>query len=102
TDTPISGGWDQASVVEGYTPHEGERMFADFTYVSSDYFITLEIPVVAGRDFDDRDRLGAPEVLVVNEKTSKHYFGTTDVIGKRIGIDEVPDRMIVGVVKDAL
>jgi predicted permease len=103
TDTPISGGWDQTSVVvEGYTPREGERMFADFTYVSSDYFKTLEIPVVAGRDFDDRDRLGAPQVLVVNEKTAKHYFGATDVIGKRIGLDEVPDRMIVGVVKDAL
>ncbi|HEV2836195.1 MAG TPA: FtsX-like permease family protein, partial [Pyrinomonadaceae bacterium] len=36
-----------------------------------------------------------------NEKLAKHYFGTTDVIGKRIGTDEVADRTIVGVVKDA-
>jgi predicted permease len=103
TDTPVSGSWDQTRiVVEGYTPREGERMFADFTYVSSDYFKSLEIPLVAGRDFDDRDRIGAPQVLVVNEKTAKHFFGTTDVIGKRIGLDDVPDRMIVGVVKDAV
>jgi len=103
TDTPVSGGWDQTGiVVEGYTPREGERMAADFTYVSSDYFKSLEIPLVTGRDFDERDRLGAPMVLVVNEKTAKHYFGTTDVIGKRIGLDGVPDRTIVGVVKDAL
>ena len=103
TDTPVSGGWDQTGiVVEGYTPRDGERMVADFTYVSSDYFKSLEIPLVSGRDFDDRDRVGAPFVIVVNEKTAKHYFGTTDVIGKRIGLDDVPDRTIVGVVKDAL
>ena len=103
TDTPVSGGWDQTGiVVEGYTRGEGERVNADFTYVSSDYFKSLEIPLVAGRDFDDRDRLGAPLVLVVNEKLAKQYFGTTDVIGKRIGLDDVPDRTIVGVVKDAL
>src|SRR6185503_3842156 len=63
---------------------------------------SLEIPLAAGRDFDDRDRLGAPQVLVVNEKMAKRYFGTTDVIGKRIGLDEVPDRTIGGVVKDAI
>ena len=103
TDTPVSGGWDQTGiVVEGYTRGEDERVNADFTYVSSDYFKSLEIPLVAGRDFDERDRLGAPLVLVVNEKLAKQYFGTTDVIGKRIGLDDVPDRTIVGVVKDAL
>jgi hypothetical protein len=31
----------------------------------------------------------------------RHYFGTTNVVGKRIGLDDVPDRTIVGVVKDA-
>ena len=103
TDSPVSGSFDQTDiVVEGYTPREGERMFANFTYVSKDYFKSLEIPLVAGRDFDDRDRIGAPHALVVNEKLAKHYFGTTDVIGKRIGMNNVTDRMIVGVVKDAL
>lgn len=103
TDSPVSGGVDQTSIVaEGYTRREGERVFADFTYVSSDYFKSLEIPLIAGRDFDDRDRIGAPLVVVVNEKLAKQYFGTTDVIGKRIGLDEVPDRTIIGVVKDAL
>jgi predicted permease len=103
TDSPVSGSFDQTDiVVEGYTPREGERMFANFTYVSKDYFKSLEIPLVAGRDFDDRDRIGAPHALVVNEKLAKHYFGTTDVIGKRIGMNNVTDRTIVGVVKDAL
>lgn len=103
TDSPVSGGSDQTRiVVEGYTPREGERVIANFTYVSSDYFKSLEIPLVGGRDFDDRDRLGAPQVLVVNEKLAMQYFGTTDVVGKRIGLDDVADRTIVGVVKDAV
>jgi len=103
SDSPISGGWDQnLIVVEGYTPREGERTSCDFTYVSSDYFKTLEIPFLIGRDFDERDRFGAPKVVIVNEKMAKHYFGdTANAIGKRIGLDEVPDMTIVGVVKDA-
>ena len=102
TDSPISGGWDRLGiVVEGYTPREGERMSTDATWVSSDYFKALEIPFVSGRDFDERDRIGAPKVVIVNEKMAKYFFGTTDVIGKRIGLDSVPDRTIIGVVKDA-
>jgi predicted permease len=103
SDSPISGGWDQNGVVvEGYTPREGERMSCDVTYISSDYFKSLEIPFLLGRDFDERDRIGAPKVVIVNEKMAKHYFGNTaNAIGKRIGLDDVPDMMIVGVVKDA-
>jgi predicted permease len=102
SDSPISGGWDQnIIVVEGYTAREGERMSSDFTAVSNDYFNSLEIPFVIGRDFDDRDRLGVPNVVIVNEEFAKHFFGSVNVIGKRIGLDNVPDRTIVGVVKNA-
>ena len=102
SDSPISGGWDQMRVVvEGYTPREGERMSCDATYVSSDYFKSLEIPIVMGRDFDQSDRIGAPKVVIINEKMAKHYFGTVNAIGKRIGLDDTPDMTIVGVVKDA-
>jgi len=102
TDSPISGGWDQIGVVvEGYTPKQGERMSCDATWVSSDYFKALEIPFVTGRDFDDHDRAGAPKVVIINEGMAKHYFGTTDVLGKHIGFEDVPDTTIVGVVKDA-
>lgn len=102
TDSPISGGWDQIGVVvEGYTPKQGERMSCDATWISSDYFKALEIPFVTGRDFDDHDRVGAPKVVIVNERMAKHYFGTTDVLGKHIGFEDVADTTIVGVVKDA-
>jgi predicted permease len=102
SDSPISGGWDQMGiVVEGYTPREGERMSCDATFVSTDYFKSLAIPLVTGRDFNDQDRLGSPKVVVINEKMAKSFFGDSNPIGKRIGLDEVPDVTIVGVVKDA-
>jgi predicted permease len=102
SDTPISGGWDELGlVVEGYTPREGERTASDVSVVSKDYFKVLGIPLLNGRDFDDYDRLGSPKVVILNEKMARHFFGTIDVLGKRIGLDDVPDMTIVGVVKDA-
>ncbi len=102
SDTPVSGGWDQLSlVIEGYTPREGERTSSEVTFVSNDYFKVLGIPLLLGRDFNEQDRLGTPKVAILNEKMARHFFGTIDVLGKRIGLDDVPDITIVGVVKDA-
>ena len=100
-DSPISGGWDQYGiVVEGYTPREGEPMSIDVTSVSSDYFKTLAIPLVAGRDFNAEDRAGSPGVTIINEKMARYFFGTTNPLGKKIGLEKVPDLTIVGIVKD--
>jgi predicted permease len=102
SDSPISGGWDQNRiVVEGYTPREGERMSCDVTYISPDYFKALGIPLLQGRDFNDGDTLGSPKVTIINEKMARYFFGTDNAIGKRIGLDKVPDITIVGVVRDA-
>jgi len=101
SDSPISGGWDRMGlVIEGYTPKQGERTSTDVTWVSTDYFKSLGIPVLLGRDFSEEDRVGSPKVALVNEKMARHFFGTTDVIGKRIGTEKIPDITIVGVVKD--
>jgi predicted permease len=102
SDSPISGGWDRVGlVIEGYTPKEGERTSSDVTWVSPDYFKSLGIPFALGRDFTDLDKRGGPKVAIVNEKMARHFFGTTDVIGKHIGLEKTPDVTIVGVVKDA-
>lgn len=102
SDSPLSGGWDQNGiVVEGYTPREGEKMSCDATLVSPDYFKTLNIPLLQGRDVTEQDKLGSPKVAVINESMARRFFGTTNPIGKRIGLDQVPDVTIVGLVKDA-
>jgi predicted permease len=102
SDSPLSGSWDRYGiVVEGYTPQQGERMGTDVTIVSPDYFKTLSLPLVAGRDFNDADRIGSPPVAIVSEKMAQYFFGSTNPLGKKIGLEKVPDITIVGVVKDA-
>ncbi|MCM3901011.1 MAG: ABC transporter permease [Pyrinomonadaceae bacterium] len=102
SDSPISGGWDQLGlVIEGYQPREGERVNAQSSLVSSDYFRSLGISLTAGREFNEQDSSGSPKVAVINEKMAHHFFGAANPIGKKIGTDEVADTMIVGVVKDA-
>ncbi len=102
SDSPISGGWDQLDVaVEDYHPADGENMSPNATIVSPGYFSTLGIPIVAGRDFTDRDRFGAPRVAIVNETMARYFFGGASPLGRHIGTDGVPDTEIVGVVKDA-
>ena len=102
TDSPISGSWDRLGlVVEGYQAAEGERVNAQWSLVSTDYFRSLGITLVAGRDFTDQDTAGAPKVTIINEKLARKYFGDSNPIGKKIGTEDVPDTVIVGVVKDA-
>jgi predicted permease len=102
SDSPLSGGWDMNGiVVEGYTPREDEKMSIDATYISPDYFRTLDIPLLMGRDFSEQDTLGSPKVAIINEKMAHYFFGPANPIGKRIGLEKTPDVTIIGVVKDA-
>jgi predicted permease len=70
--------------------------------VGTDYFKTLGIPLLAGRDLQRTDRKGAPRVAVINEKMARYFFGGTNPIGKKIGSmrDPQPNIEIVGIVKD--
>jgi predicted permease len=102
TISPISGGWDELSVVvEGYAAHEGEDMSPNWAAVSPGYFQTLGIPLLAGRDFTDRDDHNAPNVAIINETMAHYFFKDQNPIGKKIGLEKVADTEIVGVVKDS-
>ena len=101
-DSPLSGGIDRSRViVEGYQAQEDEGMDIDATYISPDYFKTLDLPLVAGRDFTAEDVITSPKVAIINQKMSRYFFGNRDPIGKRMGLSGVTDMTIVGVVKDA-
>jgi putative ABC transport system permease protein len=51
--------------------------------VAPDFFRSLSIPILAGRDFTDADSKGSTPVFIVNEALARKYFGTIDVVGKR-------------------
>ena len=72
--------------------------------VAPDYFRTLRLPLVAGREFTERDAAGAPLVAIVNEAFARRFFGNDNPIGRRFGwsaIDNPSAIEIVGVVRDA-
>jgi putative ABC transport system permease protein len=61
----------------------------------------MGIPIVAGRDFDDRDVTSKASVMIVNETFARHYFDNENPVGKHVGLAPgVFDVEIVGVVKD--
>jgi putative ABC transport system permease protein len=83
---------------------KGQRPASDFNVVLPEYFRTLEVPFIGGRDFSDRDDMKAPQVLIVNQAFARKYFPGEEVIGKKIrpgagnAAGDPPVREIVGVV----
>ena len=53
-------------------------------FVTPGYFRTMRIPVMAGRDFDGRDRLGAERVVIVNEAFQRRFAPGRNIVGARI------------------
>ncbi|HEX7318026.1 MAG TPA: ABC transporter permease [Pyrinomonadaceae bacterium] len=90
--------------IEGYGPSAGESMEIDNNTIGPGYFKTMNLPVMQGRDFDERDRDGAPCVAVVNESFERRYFADGRALGKHltkfVSSSVRPSCEIVGVVRD--
>ena len=69
--------------------------------VSTDYFKTLGIPVLRGRDFDDRDTESSARVIIVNETLARRLSPDGEAVGRRLRMDSKGDYLeVVGVVRD--
>jgi predicted permease len=82
----------------------GERPQAEFHDITGDYFKTLEMPVLAGRDFAGTDTVGGPRVAIINEALARTAFAGESPIGRRIKENPNPAvrwMEIVGVVGNA-
>jgi len=104
---PVSGmGWNGPVELEGGIPRAGRERFSWYNAVSPGYFRSYGTPLLAGRDFDERDRLGAPAVAIVNEAFARRFCGCPSPLGLRAlrhgppGVT-LPPVEVVGVVKDA-
>ena len=73
-----------------------------FNVITPDYFRTLQVPIVRGRDVTDADRIDAPMVALINEQLAKDAFPGVDPLGRtiRCGLDNLAPMTIVGIVKD--
>ena len=65
------------------------RPAADYAAVSPGYFITLDLPVVAGRAFSERDTADSTQVCIVNEAFVRHHLQGRDPIGVRIALTSI-------------
>lgn len=82
---------------------ESQQPAADYQIVSADYFQTLDLPVVAGREFDDRDTADGAPVCIVNEAFVRRHLQGRSPIGARVAIGRTSGgpvvREIVGVAR---
>ncbi len=100
----FSGTESGASIdVEGFTPSSDEDRNARFDQAGPGYFTHVGIPLILGRDFTERDALGAPGVTIINDTMARFYFPGQNPIGKRISGKGPSDISleIVGVARDA-
>jgi len=82
-------------------PEAGREMIIHTRSVSPDYFGTLGISLIKGRDFSARDKSDAPKTAIINNDLARIYFPSEDPIGKRITFDDGESWIsIVGVIGD--
>jgi predicted permease len=100
---PISGGGQRRGVqLEGYQPQPNEDTELNTNVVGHDYFNTMDIPILQGRDFKREDSENSPGVVIVNEELARRYFSGQNAVGKRLRLgSESPYLEIVGVARTA-
>ncbi len=92
--------------IAGQTLKPDDHIHVEVSGITSQYFTTLNIPLLAGRIFTDQDLGSKAKVAIVNASFANTYFGSPkNAIGHRIGAGPPPssptDIEIVGVVADA-
>jgi predicted permease len=102
-DVPLGfggGSWEEVAV-NGYSPEPGENMKIWRNVISPGYFETLKIPLLAGRDFSDRDTRATPRVAIVNETFVERFLHGAPAVGRKFVSWGDQTITIVGVAKDS-
>jgi predicted permease len=90
-------------LVEGFEAGLDTNVSSRFTRVGPDYFRTLGVPILSGREFSDADGNSTPKVAVVNEAFLKKFNLGSDAVGRHMGmkVDNKLDIEIVGIARNA-
>jgi predicted permease len=85
--------------IEGYAAAPGEDLRLNYETVGPQYFQTMRIPLLRGRDFDEGDRENTHRVVIINETMARRYWPKGGMLGQRLKL--TGDWLeIVGVAKD--
>jgi predicted permease len=102
SDLPMTGGSSASQIsVPGRDGGQPIRHYRHF--VTPGFFETLGIALRAGRDFDERDHVDAPPVVIVSEAMARRYWPGEEAVGQRfrLGDETGPEVTIVGVAENA-
>ncbi len=106
TDDPDLSGEDDSGGIRivGYNAREDEDMQAEQPWVTTQYFATMQVPLLAGRVFADADIVGTENVAIVNASFAQHYFGSPQAaLGRVVNFGNVQNPVntsVIGVVGD--
>lgn len=95
--------WDSVFLIaDRPTPPVAEEPRAAFNIAEPGYFSTMQVPLIAGRNFNAADTKQSPRVVLINETMARRWWPHENSIGKRIrqGASNAPPLEIVGVVGD--
>ena len=86
--------------IDGYQPAPNEQATSEYNEVGENYFATIGIPIVSGREFARTDDERSPPVAIINERMAAKYWPGKNPLGQRL---KVKDRWmeIVGIAKNA-
>jgi predicted permease len=99
-----AGGFSRTIFPEGQDETSGYRgTLTQLNNITPNFFETLRIPLVAGREFNDSDRVTTKPVAIASEAMAKHFWPNEDAVGKRFHFFGDPTlREIVGVVRNTV
>src|SRR5262245_43595398 len=102
---PGSDAWNSTEFqIEGRPAPPGQERVSSYQQVGADYFRTVRIPVIKGREFSADDVEGSPLAAVISETLARRYFPNEDPLGHRVKVGApepaAPWYTIVGVAGD--
>jgi len=100
---PFEGDAGRGFQIEGQPPAEpGHMPGADYSVACPNYFRTMGIPILKGREFTPQDTLSSPGVIVINETMARQFWPKEDPLGRaiRLGGPNGPRLTVAGVVGD--
>ena len=102
TPLTFAGGGSTSVKPEGFVPPPNVSMETQVAIVSPNYFATLQLPLVSGRDFTDRDGKESQRVIIVNQTFAERYWPGQEPIGKQVISDLTNESFtVVGVARNA-
>jgi predicted permease len=99
---PLGFGGSTSVKPEGYVPQANESMETQATMITPNYFQTVQIPLVKGRDFTLQDTMSSQRVAIVSETFVDRYWPHQEALGKQLNSDLTHEWFtVVGVARDS-